>query len=122
LGEIARPATYDIKPTETLVELLRAAGGFKATASRQRVLIERILPPAERTATGRDRVTIDVSSSALDGVRRPAIPLQDGDVVRVFPWPSAFAIASSSTATSSSAARRGCRRDMRLSEALRQRG
>ena len=62
-----------------------AAGGFKATASRQRVLIERILPPAERTATGRDRVTIDVSSSALDGVGGPAIPLQDGDVVRVFP-------------------------------------
>ena len=35
-------------------------GGFKATASRQRVLIERILPAAERTATGRERVTIDV--------------------------------------------------------------
>ena len=85
LGEIARPATYEIKPTESLNDLLRAAGGFKATASRQRVLIERILPPAERTATGRDRVTIDVSSSALGGVGGPAIPLQDGDVVRVFP-------------------------------------
>ena len=85
LGEIARPATYEILPTETLADLLRAAGGFKATASRQRVLIERILPPAERTATGRDRVTIDVSSSALDGVAGPAIPVQDGDVVRVFP-------------------------------------
>src|SRR5215207_6063573 len=67
LGEIARPATYEMKPAETLAELLRAAGGFKATASRQRVLIERILSPAERTATGRDRVTIDVSSSALGG-------------------------------------------------------
>ena len=85
LGEIARPATYEMKPTESLADLLRAAGGFKATASRQRVLIERILPPAERTATGRDRVTIDVSSSALVGAAGPAIPLQDGDVVRVFP-------------------------------------
>jgi polysaccharide biosynthesis/export protein len=85
LGEIARPATYEMRATESLADLLRAAGGFKATASRQRVLIERILPPAERTATGRDRVTIDVSSSALGGAAGPAIPLQDGDVVRVFP-------------------------------------
>jgi protein involved in polysaccharide export with SLBB domain len=84
-GEIARPATYEMKPTESLVDLLRASGGLKATASRQRVLIERVLPPAERTATGRDRVTIDVSSSALDGASGPAIPLQDGDIVRVFP-------------------------------------
>src|SRR5204862_7170533 len=59
LGEIARPATYEIKPTESLNDLLRAAGGFKATASRQRVLIERILPPAERPATARHRVTLD---------------------------------------------------------------
>jgi polysaccharide export outer membrane protein len=84
LGEIARPATYEMKGTETLDDLLRAAGGFKATASRQRVLIERILPPSERTATGRDRVTIDVTSATLAGLSGPAIPLQDGDVVRVF--------------------------------------
>ncbi|HKH93418.1 MAG TPA: SLBB domain-containing protein, partial [Gemmatimonadaceae bacterium] len=85
LGEIARPATYEMKPAETLAELLRAAGGFKATASRQRVLIERILPPAERTATGRDRVTIEVTSSALGDAGGSTIPLQNGDVVRVFP-------------------------------------
>jgi protein involved in polysaccharide export with SLBB domain len=84
LGEIARPATYETKPSETLADLLRAAGGFKASASRQRVLIERILPPDERTATGRDRVTIDVSSAALGGAGGASIPLQDGDVVRVF--------------------------------------
>jgi polysaccharide biosynthesis/export protein len=84
-GEIARPATYEMKSTETLTDLLHAAGGLKATASRQRVLIERILPPAERAATGRDRVTIDVSSAALGGESGPAVVLQDGDIIRVFP-------------------------------------
>ena len=84
LGEIARPATYELRGGETLTELLGDAGGFKATASRQRVLIERIVPPSERAATGRDRVTVDVSSSALAGAAGPAIPLRDGDVVRVF--------------------------------------
>jgi protein involved in polysaccharide export with SLBB domain len=85
LGEIARPATYEMDSTETLTDLLRAAGGFKAAASRQRVLIDRILPPAERTAAGRDRITMDVTSSVLAGAAGPAIPLRDGDVVRVFP-------------------------------------
>jgi polysaccharide biosynthesis/export protein len=84
-GEIARPATYEMVAGETLADLLRNAGGFEATASRQRILIERILPPAERTATGRDRVTIDVASAALTSSTGPAIPLQDGDVVHVFP-------------------------------------
>ena len=84
-GEIARPATYEMVAGETLADLLRNAGGFEATASRQRILIERILPPQERTATGRDRVTIEVASAALATSAGPAIPLQDGDVVHVFP-------------------------------------
>ncbi|HLM18635.1 MAG TPA: SLBB domain-containing protein, partial [Acidimicrobiia bacterium] len=82
LGQIIRPATYEMRAGETLADLLRNAGGFKATASQQRVLIERILPAADRTA-GRARVTIDVDS--LANATGPAIPLQDGDVVRVFP-------------------------------------
>ena len=79
LGHIARPATYEMRPGETLADLLRNAGGFKATASQQRVLIERIVPPADREP-GRERMTIDVPSPTL-----AAVPLQNGDVVRVFP-------------------------------------
>ena len=84
LGQIARPATYEMRDTETLADLLRNAGGFRAAASQQRVLIDRILPPAERTP-GRARVTIDVDSPALAAATGPAVPLQNGDVVRVFP-------------------------------------
>jgi len=84
LGEIARPATYELNPNESLADLLRDAGGFEATASLQRVLIDRILPPAERTATGRERVTIDVSSASLASQAGESIPIQNGDVVRVF--------------------------------------
>lgn len=84
LGQIARPATYEILDTETLADLLRSAGGFKAAASQHRVLIDRILPPSERT-TGRARVTVDVDSPMLAAATGPAVPLQNGDVVRVFP-------------------------------------
>ena len=83
LGQIARPATYEMLDTETLADLLRNAGGFKAAASQQRVLIDRILPPADRTP-GRARVTVDVDSPLLAAATGPAVPLQNGDVVRVF--------------------------------------
>jgi protein involved in polysaccharide export with SLBB domain len=85
VGEIARPATYELKGAESLADLLRNAGGFRATASRQRVFIERIVAPTDRTQLGRDRITDDVSSTALVTGAGPLIPLQNGDVVRVFP-------------------------------------
>ncbi|MFI5256891.1 MAG: SLBB domain-containing protein [Gemmatimonadales bacterium] len=84
LGEVVRPATYELKAGEGLPQLLEAAGGFTAIASRQRVLIQRIVPPAQRTATSGDRTTIDVTSDALETGLGPTIPIQNGDVVRVF--------------------------------------
>jgi polysaccharide export outer membrane protein len=85
VGEVVRPATYELKPGETLADLIRAGGGFRADASRRRVQIERILPPGQRGADGRERVTIDVQSDDLVNGHPPLIPLETGDVVRVFP-------------------------------------
>jgi polysaccharide export outer membrane protein len=85
VGEIVRPATYELKTTETLADLVRDAGGFLATASRQRVLVQRILPPAQRGTAGRDRVTLDLVSDDIVSGAAAGTPLQNGDVVRVFP-------------------------------------
>ena len=84
-GEVIRPATYELKPGETLADALQAGGGFTATAGRNRVQIERILPPTQRGEGGRDRVTIDVASRELATGNGPAFALQAGDVIRVFP-------------------------------------
>ena len=84
-GEVVRPAIYELRPGETLRDLLRSAGGFTARAARRRVQIERILPPTQRGEGGRDRVVIDVSSDDLGSDFGPALPLEAGDVVRVFP-------------------------------------
>jgi polysaccharide export outer membrane protein len=84
VGEIVRPATYELKGSESLADLVSYAGGFTATAARQRMLIERIVPPHDRTLQGADRITIDVSATELAG-GVPQTPLQNGDVVRVFP-------------------------------------
>ncbi len=84
IGEVVRPATYELKAAETLADALRFAGGFTENAARQRVQIERIVPPTERAA-GRDRVTTDIVSDAFLTGTGPTVPIQPGDVIRVFP-------------------------------------
>lgn len=88
VGEVTRPATYELRPNETLSDVIQAAGGFTAEAARRRVQIDRIVPPAQRAAAGRDRVVIDISSvSSQAGAANAAGPvaMEPGDVVRVFP-------------------------------------
>lgn len=83
VGEVTRPATYEMKPTETLADALHFAGGFTAAASRARVQVDRTLPPSQRV-DGHDRITMDVVSDALVTGAGPAVPVQPGDVIRVF--------------------------------------
>jgi protein involved in polysaccharide export with SLBB domain len=80
-GEVTRPATYEMKSGEQLADVLRAAGGLRATAASQKILVERVVPNASRTGLGANRTSLTVSL-ASDGAA-PALPVADGDVVRV---------------------------------------
>jgi polysaccharide export outer membrane protein len=84
VGEVARPATYEMRPNETLADALRFAGGFTATAARQRVQIDRIVPPAQRAPGGRDRVVIDIVSEEFASGTGPSVAVLPGDVIHVF--------------------------------------
>jgi polysaccharide export outer membrane protein len=84
-GEVKRPSTYELKPGETLRDAIMMAGGFTATAGRRRVLVTRVVPPGERTAGGRDRTVLDITSDELTSGLGPAVPLADGDSVQIFP-------------------------------------
>ena len=79
LGEVLRPATYELKPGETLADLMRAAGGLTALASPRQITIERVVPPGQRAEAGRDRQVLAVAAES----GAPAVPLVNGDVVRV---------------------------------------
>jgi polysaccharide biosynthesis/export protein len=83
-GQIVRPAIYELKPGETLRDLIHSAGGFDAEALRTRVQINRIVPPEERQGTGRDRMVIDLASEQFVDGEGPAFPMQNGDSVMVF--------------------------------------
>lgn len=82
-GAVVRPATYELRPGETLADAVRMAGGFDPTADRSRLQIERILPPTARTAAGAQRTQLDVSSPLLASGFGPPVPLEAGDVIRV---------------------------------------
>jgi protein involved in polysaccharide export with SLBB domain len=85
VGEVVRPATYEMARGETLSDAIRFAGGFTPNASTRRVQIERIQSPTERVLGGRDRVTLDISPVSLTEGGPTDIPLLAGDVIRVFP-------------------------------------
>jgi protein involved in polysaccharide export with SLBB domain len=83
-GRVVRPAIYELKPGETLRDLLQSAGGFEADALHRRVQIERILPPSARVRDGADRVVMDLTSDQFRDGLGPAFPLEPGDAVTVF--------------------------------------
>ncbi|MES2179203.1 MAG: SLBB domain-containing protein [Gemmatimonadota bacterium] len=120
VGEIARPATYELLPGETLTDVVRNAGGFRVTAARQRVLVDRIMPPGERRAPGFDRVTIDVASEA--GLAAAGFALQDGDVVHVLAIADRVRNRISITGNVYQPGAQGYTPGMRLSDALRKAG
>lgn len=82
MGEVRRPAVYEVEDGEGLRDVLSFAGGFRPQAVVERVQITRILPPDLRRP-GVDRVVVDVPVEDLLDTER-VIPVQGGDVVQVF--------------------------------------
>ena len=83
-GAVVRPAIYELRAGETLRDLVQSAGGFEPTALRRRIQIDRVLPPAERAAGGRDRVVLDITEDQLQSDAPPAFPLAAADRIKVF--------------------------------------
>jgi protein involved in polysaccharide export with SLBB domain len=88
-GQVVRPAVYEIKPDETLRDVLAAAGGFETDALQSRIQIHRVLPPGARKAGGPERVVIDVTPDGTSGEGVPAFPVSPGDSILVFRVPRA---------------------------------
>jgi polysaccharide export outer membrane protein len=85
LGEVHRPAIYEVKAGERFHELLRLSGGVLATALLDRMQIDRIVPFTERDSLrGSDRVALDMPLRAIlaDSTQDPE--LLDRDIIQVF--------------------------------------
>jgi protein involved in polysaccharide export with SLBB domain len=71
-GSVNTPAIYEVKPGSTLSELIEIAGGLSTVADSNKITVERI--GGEKTRS--------VLEFPLDAQSR-ALPLSDGDIVRV---------------------------------------
>ena len=83
-GKVQRPAIYELRPHETLRDLIRYAGGFDPTAYQARVTIHRVLPPSSRGSGGRARVVIAIGGDQFVGGEAPELPMVPGDSVTVY--------------------------------------
>ena len=99
VGAVLRPAMYELKPGETLPDLLRAAGGFRQDAALQHVTVHRILPAPSRGTGPFPRAVMDVPlpvasaetrdppgappDERIGGVFVPALSLEGGDSIVV---------------------------------------
>jgi len=82
-GNVHRPDAYDLSPTESMTDLIAAAGGLDAQAARTRISIARIVPPDQRRPGGPQRVTLDVPLPP-GSTTIPPIPMENGDSVTVY--------------------------------------
>ena len=82
-GEINRSGIYELKPQESLADLINIAGDLQITAYLDRAQIDRIVPFEERAQLGMDRMYTDVNLEQIlkseDGFL-----LQDGDRIQIF--------------------------------------
>ena len=69
-GEVKRPMAFDIKPDESLEDLIEFAGGFTGNAYTERVKILR--------KTGKEKRILDIATDYLDAIR-----LENGDEVQI---------------------------------------
>jgi len=81
-GRVRRPARFELAEGEGIEEVLHFAGGLEAEAHGDRIQVDRILPPEDRTPD-RERVLRDVDLAAVRAGELE-FPLRDGDRIEVF--------------------------------------
>ena len=90
-GAVVRPAIYELRPGQTLGDLMQAGGGFRPDAQLRRLTVHRMLPASQRGPGRPPRLAIDVQlgmasngdGSVAAGLLIPAVTLEDGDSVVV---------------------------------------
>lgn len=83
IGEVKRPAIYELKENEGIKDLLGFCGNINITAYLDRIQVDRVVDFALRDSLNMDRVYIDVNLKELLA-SDDDFPLQDGDKIQVF--------------------------------------
>lgn len=82
MGMVRRPAIYELKGEETVMEAIELAGGFTAESFSERVEVMRVFPDSGLTS-----LVVDLSSEAEDDSTEGGrnVQVMDGDEITIYP-------------------------------------
>jgi len=83
IGDVFRPAVYELKSNEQLKDLIAEAGGLNTTAYFQNVHLERIIPFSERKDYLNNVLDITLNFNSVDELKGSTYLLNDGDVITI---------------------------------------
>jgi protein involved in polysaccharide export with SLBB domain len=83
IGNVVRPAIYELGEKETLKDLLEMGGGVRFNTDFRRVHIERVVPFEMRDKYPQGMLDLDVNFKTLAEFKNSTTALEDGDVVSV---------------------------------------
>jgi len=84
VGEVMRPAIYELKEKEKLGDLIAAAGGLQFDAYTDRIHIDRVIPFEERSQFRNNILDIDMRFENVQKLLSSSLDIEDGDVVAIF--------------------------------------
>ena len=82
-GEVNRPGVYELKPDETLSDLISISGDLMVTAYLDRGQIDRIVPFQDRDKLGMDRIYTDFNLRQVIE-SKAGFKILDNDKVTIF--------------------------------------
>jgi protein involved in polysaccharide export with SLBB domain len=83
IGNVFRPAIYELKKGESLRDLIKSAGGLTFNAYYDKVHIERIIPFEQRKQYINNILNLDLSFNSVNELLNSSYSLEDGDIVNI---------------------------------------
>jgi polysaccharide biosynthesis/export protein len=87
-GEVNNKSIYELKPDETMADLMKFSGGIRITAQLARFQVVRILPFEKRTSDimhSKEVLEYRLGRSENEKVIIDPVKVKDGDIVTIFP-------------------------------------
>lgn len=84
LGNIFRPAIYELKPGEKFSDLLALSGGMLFNSYFNRIHVERVIPFDKRSEYQNNLLDLDLHFKSIDDLSKSNFDLEDGDILSTF--------------------------------------
>ena len=83
-GAINRKGIFELKPDETLIDLIQTAGGLKSSAYLNRAQVDRIVPYDQREKLRMDRMFKDVNLTDILSLEKKILSTRYGQYKNIF--------------------------------------